>query len=72
MGAYVGKTVIKLYGGDWITDDNDPEGELNIRVKLPDGTEMAPVQKCIKRCKLGMEESLYSYVSVIPMIIGRQ
>ena len=72
MGAYVGKTVIKLYGGDWITDDHDLEGELNIKVKLPDGTEMAPVQKCLKRCKLGMEESLYSYVSVIPMIMGRQ
>ncbi len=72
MGAYVGKTVIKLYGGEWITNDQDPEGELNITVRLPDGTQLMPVYKCMKRCQLGMEESLYSYVSVIPMIMGRQ
>ena len=71
MGAYVGKTVIKLYGGEWITNDRDPEGELNITVRLPDGTQMMPVYKCMKRCKLGMEESLYSYVSVIPKIMNR-
>lgn len=27
LGSYIGQTVIKLYGGKWITDDNDPEGD---------------------------------------------
>lgn len=65
LASYVGQTVIKQYGGEWITDDNDPKGELNISVKLPNGFLMWPAQKCIKRCQLGAEESIYSYVRAI-------
>lgn len=65
LGAYIGQTVIKVYGGEWITDDNDPRGELEIAIKLPNGFIMWPVQKCIKRCQLGQEESIYSYVRAI-------
>ena len=36
LGAYVGQTAIKLYGGQWETDDNDPRGEITIAVKLAD------------------------------------
>jgi hypothetical protein len=65
LGAFIGQTTIKLYGGEWITDDNDPRGELEIAVKLPNGFLMWPVQKCIKRIQLGQEESIYSYVRAI-------
>ena len=65
LGAFIGQTTIKLYGGEWITDDNDPRGELEIAVKLPNGFLMWPVQKCIKRCQFGQEESIYSYVRAI-------
>lgn len=65
LGAFIGQTTIKLYGGEWITDDNDPRGELEIAVKLPNGFLMWPVQKCIKRIQLGQEESIYSYVRSI-------
>lgn len=65
LGAFIGQTTIKLYGGEWITDDNDPRGELEIAVKLPNGFLMWLVQKCIKRIQLGQEESIYSYVRSI-------
>ena len=65
LASYIGQTVIKLYGGEWITDDTDPKGELEISIKLPNGFLMWPVQKCIKRCQLGAEESIYSYVRAI-------
>ena len=65
LASYIGQTVIKVYGGEWITDDNDPKGELNIAIKLPNGFTMWPAQKCIKRCQLGQEESIYSYIRAI-------
>ncbi len=64
LGAYIGQTVIKVYGGEWETDDNDPSGELEISVKLLNGFVMWPVQKCIKRCQ-SPEDSIYSYVRAI-------
>lgn len=62
LGAYVGQTAIRLWGGRWLTDDSDPEGEINIAVELPGGTRFWPVVRCMKRCKLGPEESLYAYL----------
>lgn len=51
-----------LYGGKWITDDSDPQGEINIAVKLSNGTVIWPVLRCLKRCKQGCEESIYAYL----------
>lgn len=62
LGAYVGQTAIKLYGGQWVTDDADPQGEITIAVKLADGTTLWPVVKCMKRYDRGAEESLYAYL----------
>lgn len=65
LGCYVGETIIKLYGGEWVTNDKDPQGEINIQVKLSDGSIIWPVQKTMKRYQLGSEESIYDYVYVI-------
>ena len=62
LGCYVGQTAIRLRGGRWITDDSDPEGEVNIAVELESGAKLWPVVRCMKRCKLGAEESLYAYL----------
>ena len=62
LGSYVGETVIRLYGGKWITDDNDPQGEINIAVETNDGTTLWPVQRCMKRYSNGTEDSIYAYV----------
>ena len=60
MGAYVGQTLIARLGGRWETDDQDPEGEINIAVHLNCGT-VWPVQRVMKRFSNGPEDSLYAY-----------
>lgn len=65
LGSYIGQTVIKLYGGKWITDDNNPEGEMNIAVILDNGSTIWPVLKCMKRYTSGQEDSIYDYVYVL-------
>ena len=62
LGSFVGETAIRLWGGKWLTDDSDPEGEMNIAVELASGVRFWPVVRCMKRCKLGPEESLYAYL----------
>ena len=65
LGSYVGETAIRLWGGKWLTDDSDPEGEMNIAVELASGVRFWPVVRCMKRCKLGPEESLFAYLMVL-------
>ena len=63
LGSYIGQTIINLYGGEWITDDNDSNGEVNITVKLKnDSTILTPVIRCLKRYTNGKEDSIYAYV----------
>jgi hypothetical protein len=66
IGAYVGETIIRnVKGSEWITNDNDPNGELNVSLKLPDGGEIWPVQKVIKRFQNGSEDAIYPYVHMV-------
>lgn len=65
LGCYVGETVIRLYGGKWYADDNDPAGEINISVKLDNGTVIFPVQRVIKRYQNSSEDGVYAYVYVL-------
>jgi hypothetical protein len=62
LGAYVGETIIKIVPGTvWETDEDDPEGEINAILKLPNGTMAWPMQKTIKRFRNGQEDSIYVY-----------
>ena len=65
LGAYVGETAIGLYGGEWVTDDDDPQGEIKIAVQLENGIIMWPVIRCMKRYNHGQEESIYAYLLVL-------
>ena len=65
LGAYIGQTIIQLYGGNWITDDNDPEGEMKIAVKLVNSSILWPVMRCMKRYTNGSEDSIYAYVQAL-------
>lgn len=65
VASYIGETVIKLYGGKWITNDKDPMGEVNIAVKLDNGTIIFPAQRAMKRYQNGNEDSIYAYVYVL-------
>lgn len=66
IGSYVGETIIKnVPGSEWLTDDSDPQGELNVSLKLPDDIEMWPIQKVMKRFKNGSEDAIYPYVQMV-------
>ena len=64
MGSYVGQTLIAQLGGQWETNDEDPEGEVNIAVHLDSGT-VWPVQRVMKRFMNGPEDSIYAYGVVL-------
>jgi hypothetical protein len=62
IGSYVGETIIKnVPGSEWITDDDDPQGELKVSLKLPGGIEIWPIQKVMKRFESGNEDAIYPY-----------
>jgi len=62
IGSYVGQTIIKTIPGSmWVTDDNDPQGEITASVKLPDASTIWPIQRIIKRFQNGSEDSVYVY-----------
>ena len=65
LASYIGDSAIKLYGGEWNTDDSDPQGEIHISVKLANGTVIWPVIRCMKRYEHGSEESIYAYLFVL-------
>lgn len=61
IGAFVGELIRKQKGGEWVADDKDPAAEMNVQLRLPDGTNCWPVQRVMKRFQLGKEESLFAY-----------
>lgn len=61
LGSYVGTVLIKESSGTWKTDDNDPEGELNITIVSSSGLEAWPVQRVMKRFRNGAEDSIAHY-----------
>ncbi len=66
IGSYVGETIIKnVKGSKWITDDTDPEGELNVSLKLPNDGEIWPIQKVMKRFQNGSEDAIYPYAHTV-------
>jgi len=66
IGSYVGETIIKnTKGSEWITDDNDSQAELNVSLKLPDGGQIWPIQKVMKRFQNGSEDAIYPYVHMV-------
>ena len=62
LGSFIGETIIKLYGGEWITNDDDPNGEINAEVHTSDKIVCWPIIRCMKRRQNGPEESIYAYV----------
>lgn len=62
IGSYIGETFIKnANGAEWITDDNDPQGEVSAAIRFPDGMTVWPMQRVMNRFKNGFEDSIYPY-----------
>lgn len=70
LGAYVGEVVRRNLGGEWQTDDADPRGEINVTLKLPDGTLIWPVQRVMKRFKNGPEDGIAAYGLGLGLAVG--
>jgi hypothetical protein len=61
IGAYVGEVIRRQNGGEWQGDDNDPQAEINIAVRLKSGVVLWPVQRVMKRFKKGAEDGIWIY-----------
>ncbi len=61
IGSYIGEVIRREYQGEWLSDDNDPQGEMNIQVKLSNGSLLWPVQRTMKRFQNGSEDGIYAY-----------
>lgn len=49
LGSYCGEVLRRELGGNWVTDDSDPNGEINVAVKLGNNVTCWPVQRVMKR-----------------------
>lgn len=66
IGAYVGESIIKnVKGAEWVADENDPQGELTVFITLPNGGQIWPVQKVMKRFYNGDDDAIYPYVHMM-------
>ena len=61
LGSYVGEALRKNLGGEWIGDDNDPQAEINVSLKLGDGSIVWPIQRVMKRLRNGREDGIAAY-----------
>jgi hypothetical protein len=70
LGAYIGEVVRRSVGGSWMTDDDDPDGEINAALQLPDGAVIWPVQRAMKRVAGGPENGIAAYGAVMGVPVG--
>lgn len=72
LGSYVGEVIRRHVGGEWHGDDSDPEAEINVELRLPDGTACWPVQRVMKRFKNGAEDGIAVYGHALGLPVGER
>jgi hypothetical protein len=70
LGSYVGEVIRRSIGGEWLTADSNPQGEIDITLKLPDGSLIWPVQRMMKRLKNGPEDGIAAYGLMCGLPVG--
>jgi len=70
LGAYVGEVIRRACGGSWHADESDPQAEVNLTLRLPDGSLLWPVQRVMKRFQHGAGESLHAYAIAVSRADG--
>lgn len=71
LGAYLGETIIRhAPGAAWMANGEDPQTEVNVMIQLPDGGQLWPMMKVIKRAQNGFEDSVYPYAYEITKPYG--
>ncbi|MBK8556826.1 MAG: hypothetical protein IPL65_14100 [Lewinellaceae bacterium] len=65
ISSYIGEVVIRnTKATKWVTDDKDPQGEINIKLVSANGTEMFPAHRVMKRLQNGEEDNVYHYTAI--------
>jgi len=62
-GAFLGQCIIENYGGQWAKDDTG-----NICISFGEKSKAYPFSKVSKQFENGLEDSIYSFYNVIPMV----
>ena len=70
IGGYVGEVIRRSLGGEWNGDDDDPHGEVNVELRLLDGSVVWPVQRALQRFSYGADESFAAYGEVLGLHVG--
>jgi hypothetical protein len=71
FGAYIGEVVREALQGEWMTNDADPAGEINVALQLPGGVVTWPLQRVIKRFRDGYEDGdLVGYGIALGLDVG--
>ena len=70
LGSYVGEVIRRHMGGQWSGDDTDPEAEIGVELRLPDGTICWPIQRVMKRFKNGAEDGIAVYGHALGLPVG--
>jgi hypothetical protein len=61
LGSYVGEVIRRAAGGEWRGNDSDPQAEIDVELRLKDGTTLRPVQSVMKRLESGSAAGMYAY-----------
>jgi hypothetical protein len=71
LGGYVGEVIRRALGGTWVVDDESAgDAEIEIQFRLDDGSIIWPVQRVMKRYKLGPEEGIGDYGFALGLDVG--
>jgi len=63
LATLIGDIAIYRFGGVWLTDDNDPQGDMNIAVRLNNGNTLKPVYLLLRRMQDGPTINIQQIVS---------
>jgi hypothetical protein len=61
LGGYAGEVVRRSLGGHWDAEGLSDEEESAVRLVLPDGSVVWPVQRAMKRFQLGPEDGIAAW-----------
>ncbi|GLS35576.1 hypothetical protein GCM10010869_11650 [Mesorhizobium tianshanense] len=59
LGSYCGEVLRKELGEHWLTNDNDPEGEINAALKVGNGVTCWPMQRVMKRLRSSEDDLVH-------------
>ena len=64
LGAYVGETIIRTYGGEWTYFEQTKQWGI----RFDDSNGAFPISKVYKQLENGESDSIFSFFTIIPKI----